>query len=54
MIVTSCKGHKYKSTQAAPYAYKLMKSTLVLFTLLCIHLCITLVPLPSVKFKVQM
>jgi hypothetical protein len=31
-----------------------MNSTHVLFTLICIHLCITVVLLPSVKLKVQM
>ena len=54
MIVTSYKGHECKSTQAAPYAYKYMSSTPVLFTLTCTRLCVTLVLLPSIKPKVQM
>jgi hypothetical protein len=43
LIVTGCKGHEYKSTQAAPCAYKYMNSTPVLFTLTCTGFCVTLV-----------
>ena len=42
MIVTSCQGHKCNFDQAASRAYKQVKSTLVLFTLACIHSYVTL------------